>query len=101
MTIEVALLVSVTSLAFSIFFGIKNNKRSDAKEIEARVRENTKINMKLDNITSNTTDIKNEISEMRREINSHDNRLVKVEDSVKSAHHRINGIEERINIKEG
>lgn len=99
MTIEVstAIIISVLSLAFSVFMGLKSNKRTDTKDIEERVKENTRINMKLDAISSNTTDIKNEVSEMRKEINSHDNRIVKVEESVKSAHHRIDGLEERMN----
>ena len=81
MTIEVstAIIISVLSLGFSVFMGMKSNKRTDAKDIEERVKENTRINMKLDAISNNTTDIKNEVSEMRREINSHDGRIVKVE----------------------
>ena len=47
-------------------------------DIEERVKENTRINMKLDAISNNTTEIKNEVSEMRKEINSHDGRIVKV-----------------------
>lgn len=99
LTIEVstAIIISVLSLAFSVFMGLKSNKRTDTKDIEERVKENTRINMKLDAISSNTTDIKNEVSKMRKEINSHDNRIVKVEESVKSAHHRIDGLEERMN----
>ena len=77
--------------------GLKSNKRTDTKDIEERVKENTRINMKLDAISNNTTDIKNEVSEMRKEINSHDSRIVKVEESVKSFHHRLDGIEERLN----
>ena len=34
---------------------------------------------------------------MRKELNSHDNRIIKVEESVKSAHHRIDGLETRLN----
>lgn len=99
MTIEVstAIIISVLSLGFSVFMGLKSNKRTDAKDIEERVKENTRINMKLDAISNNTTDIKNEVSEMRKEINSHDSRIVKVEESVKSFHHRLDGIEERLN----
>ena len=99
MTIEIstAIIISVLSLGFSVFIGLKNNKRTDAKDIEERVKENTRINMKLDAISNNTTDIKNEVSEMRKEINSHDRRIVKVEESVKSFHHRLDGIEERMN----
>ena len=99
MNIEVstAIIISVLSLGFSVFMGLKSNKRTDTKDIEERVKENTRINMKLDAISNNTTDIKNEVSEMRKEINSHDSRIVKVEESVKSFHHRLDGIEERLN----
>lgn len=100
MTIEVALLLSVVSVSFSIFFGLKNNKRSDTKDIEDRVRENTKINMKLDNIASNTSDIKSEVSEIKKEMSGHEARIIKVEDSAKSAHHRIDEIVERLNGRE-
>nr|DAU28454.1 MAG TPA: toxin [Caudoviricetes sp.] len=101
MSIEIALLISIVSVCFSVFFGLKNNKRSDTKDIEERVKENTRINMKLDNIASNTTEIKNDVSEMRKEINLHGERIIKVEDSVKSAHHRLDGLEKRLNGEEG
>lgn len=100
MSIDIALLISIVSVCFSVFFGLKNNKRSDTKDIEERVKENTRINMKLDNIASNTTEIKNEVSEMRKEINLHGDRIIKVEESVKSAHHRLDGLEKRLNGEE-
>ena len=100
----VAIIISIISVTFSIFFGIislvlniKNNRRADNSDLEDRVRENTRINMKLDAISSNTKEIKDEVVEMRKELNSHDNRIIKVEESVKSAHHRIDGLEARLN----
>lgn len=98
MTLEIstAIIISALSLGFSVFMGVKSNKRTDTKDIEERVKENTRINMKLDGITNNTAEIKAELSEMRKEINSHDTRLVKIEESVKSAHHRIDGVEKVI-----
>ena len=100
----IAVIISIISVAFSVFFGLftlglnlKNNKKSDNAELTERVKENTRINMKLDTISSNTTEIKNEVTEMRKELNSHDNRIIKVEESVKSAHHRIDGLEARPN----
>ena len=101
MTIEVALLISMVSVAFSVYFGLKNSKRTDTKDIEERVKENTRINTKLDNITQTTQDIKSEISSMRDDIKSHNDRLIKVEESAKQAHHRIDGIEDRLNGKDG
>ena len=50
MNIEVALLISVISVCFSVYFGLKNNKRTDTKDIEERVKDNTRINVKLDDI---------------------------------------------------
>lgn len=99
----VAIIISIISVTFSIFFGIvslvlniKNNRRTDNSDLEDRVRENTRINMKLDAISSNTKEIKDEVVEMRKELNSHDNRIIKVEESVKSLHHRIDGMEARL-----
>ena len=102
-----AIIISIISVAFSVFFGLvslffnlKNDKKSDNSEIEERVKENTRINMKLDSISTNTTDIKNEIAEMRKELNSHDSRIVKVEESAKQAHHRIDELVKRFEEKE-
>lgn len=100
----VAIIISIISVTFSIFFGIaslvlniKNNRRTDNSDLEDRVRENTRINMKLDVISSNTKEIKDEVVEMRKELNSHDNRIIKVEESVKSLHHRVDEMATRLN----
>lgn len=100
----VAIIISIISVTFSIFFGIvslvlniKNNRRTDNSDLEDRARENTRINMKLDAISSNTKDIKDEVVEMRKELNSHDNRIIKVEESVKSLHHRVDEMATRLN----
>lgn len=100
----VAIIISIISVTFSIFFGvvslvlnIKNNRRTDNSDLEDRVRENTRINMKLDTISSNTKEIKDEVVEMRKELNSHDNRIIKVEESVKSLHHRVDEMATQLN----
>lgn len=102
----VAIIISIISVTFSIFFGIvslmlnlKNNRRTDNSDLEDRIRENTRINMKLDTISSNTKEIKDEVVEMRKELNSHDNRIIKVEESVKSLHHRVDEMATRLNEK--
>ena len=97
MTIEIAFLISLVSVAFSVYFGLKNNKRTDTKDIEERVKEYSRININLDDIGQTAKDIRLELSSVREEIKSHNDRLIKVEESVKSAHHRLDGMEERIN----
>ena len=100
----IAVIISIISVTFSVLFGLftlgfnlKSNRKSNNLELTERVKENTRINMKLDTISSNTTEIKNEVTEMRKELNSHDSRIVKVEESVKLAQHRIDGLETRLN----
>jgi predicted nucleic acid-binding Zn-ribbon protein len=100
MTIEIALLISIISVVFSVYFGMKNNKRSDTKEIEARVMNDTKINAKLDNISLTMQDVKTEISTMREDLKAYNERLIKVEESCKQAQHRLDLLETRFNRKE-
>lgn len=97
MQVEIAYIISIVSLAFSVFFGLKSSKHTDTKDIEERVKDNTKINMKLDAIAGTTQEIKSEISTMREEINSHNDKIIKLEQSLKSAHHRLDALEERMN----
>lgn len=103
MTIEVALLISFLSVAFSIFFGLKNNKRSDTKDIEERTRERTELNVKLGYITQNTQDIKEQINSLMRDVQKHGDRLTVVEgtinhtnDYLNKLHARIDSLEERV-----
>ena len=100
MQVEIAYLISIVSLAFSVFFGLKSSKHTDTKDIEERVKENTRINMKLDTILDTINEMKSERSEMKKELAEHEQKLTKVEASTASAHHRLDGIEERLNIKE-
>ena len=104
-TYLIALPIMLTSILGYVVWLLKeqkkdrdeNSKRTDTKDIEDRVKENTRINVKLDNITQTTQEIKSEISSMREDIKSHNDRLIKLEESVKSAHHRIDGVVERLN----
>lgn len=93
MTIEVTILISVISVAFAIFFGIKSNRREDVKIIEERATKNAEINYKLDTISGNVNDIKYDVSATRQKVEDMDKRLVIVEQSAKSAHHRIDRLE--------
>lgn len=89
MTIEVSLLVGIVSVAFAVYFGLKSNRRNDVKDIEDRAANNAKVNMKLDNISQTVNDIKYDISTTKKEVRDLTERVVSVEQSTKSAHHRL------------
>ena len=87
------------SLGFMIYFNLKNSKYTGVKDIERQVAERTEMNMKLDEINRNTTDIKYDVSAVKKDVQSHGDRLIKVEEGVKSAHHRLDSLEKKIGEK--
>lgn len=98
MMIEVALVISIVSVSFSVFFGMKNNKRTDVKEIEERVRENTTINFKLDDIGNNVKTIKDEVQDLKRVVQTHGEDIVMLKASYKSEHKRLDEMADRLNM---
>jgi peptidoglycan hydrolase CwlO-like protein len=89
MTIEITIVISAVSVAYAIYFGLKSNRRNDIKDIEERAANNAKVNMKLDNISVAVNDIKYDISATKKEVKELTERVVSVEQSAKSAHHRL------------
>lgn len=95
MTIEVALLISVVSVMFGIYSGISNLKRNNTADIKKDAVETATINVKLDTISKGVDDIKLEQKNTNKDIKELNERMLIVEQSTKSAHHRIDGIQER------
>lgn len=93
MTVELALMISIVSVGFSIFFGLKNSKKSDTEDITKRVERDTTVNLKLDNITNVVNDIRYDISATKKEVQALTERVATVEASAKQAHHRIDRLE--------
>jgi len=100
MTVEVAFLLSAVSIAFSIFFGLKNSKRNDAKDIEERTRDRAELNVKLDYIASGMQEIKEQISSLIKDVQNHGVKIAELEQSTKSAHHRLDTLEKKIDEKD-
>ena len=93
MTIEVALLVSGISLAFGIYQGIANLKRNKATDDKKDATEMTTVIVKLESIGTGVTEIKSDMKNIRQDLQDLRERVVVVEQSTKSAHHRINTLE--------
>lgn len=89
MTIEVALLVSVVSVAFSIFFGIKNSKKSDREDIAQRIARDTRVDMKLDEISKDVKEVKDTVKNIQNDVKDHEGRITKLEASYKAEHKRL------------
>lgn len=96
MTIEIAFLISGLSCAFAIYFGISSKKRNDTKDVQEETEEkaatNTMVMIKLENIADDLKDIKRENKENREEMQQLRERVVIVEQSLKSYHKRLDGM---------
>lgn len=93
----IAVLVSISALFVSFFFNNKNSKKTDVNEIVERATKNAEMNVKLDSMVRSMEEIKKQNTAIMDEINKHNDRIIKVEESLKSLHHRVNTMEERLN----
>lgn len=95
MTVELSLLLSGISVAFAIFFGISSKNRNDRKdteqEAEDRASTHTLLMTKLENIADDVKDIKRDYRETRTEVQDLRDRVIAVEQSLKSYHERLDG----------
>lgn len=95
MTVEISLLLSGISVAFAIYFGISSKNRNERKdteqETEDRASTHTLLMTKLENIADDVKEIKRDYRETREEVQSLRERVVAVEQSLKSYHKRLDG----------
>ena len=84
LTIEISLLLSGVSVACAIFFGICSKQRNEKKDTQQRATTDTMVMVKLENIADDLKDIKRESRENREEMKALRERVVIVEQSLKS-----------------
>lgn len=101
MSIEIALLISIISVGFSVFFGLKDSKKTDAKEIEERVARDTKTDMKLDEISKDVKEVKETVRNIQNDVKDHEGRIVKLEASYKAEHKRLDEIHDFLEMRRG
>lgn len=93
MTVEVALLISGVSLAFALYQGITNMKRNKAQDDKQDASQLTTVIVKLENIGEGVNEIKSDMKGVKEDVVELRERIVAVEQSAKSAHHRVDLLE--------
>ena len=96
----VSVSISFVSVAFAIFFGLKNNRRSDEKEIAERIARDTKTDMKLDAIANDVKEVKETVKSIQSDVKDHEGRIVKLEASYKAEHKRLDELFGMVDFKE-
>ncbi len=89
MNIEISLLCTITGA----LFGYMTYKKKTEHDIEEGASQKTLLATKLDYISKGVDDIRLDIKAQDVKLNNTIERLVKVEESTKSAHHRIDTLE--------
>lgn len=85
----IALGISLIGLIASVYFSGRKSKKADIDDAVRQAELNARINAKLDSIAADVRETAKNVDRLREEIAEHGNRIVAVEQSAKSAHHRI------------
>ena len=94
MTIEITILISVISVSFAVFFGLKNMKRADKDDISKQAERNAEINVKLDNLLSMVSNMQSDMKELT-------SRLTKDEKDTEALFIKFGELERRVEHLEG
>lgn len=96
MTIELSLLISGVSVAFAIFFGIRDQSRNNKKDTMEEAREDATIITKLEAIQTNMLEVKSEVRSYREEMKDIREHIARDNESLKSLHKRVDELQKRI-----
>lgn len=92
MTIEIALLISIVSVVFGAYQGLVTLKRHQSTDDRKSASEMTTVIVKLENIGAGVSEIKNEMQNMKSDIKSDHDLLIKVDASARQAHKRLDDL---------
>jgi predicted nucleic acid-binding Zn-ribbon protein len=92
MTIEISLLIAGISLAFGLYQGVSNLKRNSRMDTEKGAASITEVKVKLEIILEEIREIKVEFSGAKKEIREIRDKMITLEQSLKSAWHIIDGL---------
>lgn len=101
MSIEIALVISIISVSFGVYAGVTNMKRNKSSDDKSEATKMTTIIVKLENIIAGISEIKAEINDVKTEIREVRERTIKVEESARQAHKRLDAVEKIINVRKG
>jgi len=91
--IDISVLLSVVSVIIAAVVAAVNIKRSNANDNREEATNLTTLIVKLENISDGVNEIKSDMRNMKSDIQDLRDRLIRVEQSDKSAHHRIDTLE--------
>ena len=95
MQIELSVLISIVSVVFAVTIGVINVRRNKTKDDKSEAQQTATLNVRLESIEKGITEIKSNIKSIIAETKENRERIIKIEESSKQAHRRLDNIENR------
>ena len=95
MSVEVALIISILSVFFAIFFGALNMRRNQKADDRREQSDMTTVIVKLENISADTGEIKNDIKSLKEDVRNNRDNIIRIDESLKSAWKQINELQHK------
>ena len=92
MTAEIAVIISALSLAFAVYQGTVNMRRTGRKDTKEDSLQIATVMVKLEDIDQGVKSIRMDIKDVKSDIRENRERIIKAEESIKQAHRRIDEI---------
>lgn len=89
----ITIIISAASLVTAIYVAISNSKKNSKQETKLDASEMTTVIVKLENIGNGITEIKSEMKTVKADIKEDHDRIIRVEESTKQAHKRIDELQ--------
>lgn len=85
--------IGVICSAVGALVGILGFIRYSKQDVKQETSNSTRVEIKLDYAITGINEIKSDIKDTRKDVAILQDRLTRVEESTKSAHHRIDGLQ--------
>ncbi len=89
----ITIIISAASLITAVYVAISNSKKNDKQETKSDASEMTTVIVKLENIGNGITEIKSEMKTIKTDMKEDHDRIIRVEESAKQAHKRIDELQ--------
>ena len=96
MMVELAVVFSAISLVFGLYEGIESLRRGRKKDVSSDTASLTTVIVKLESIGQGVSEIKSDLNNVKGDIREMRELIIKVEESAKQSHRRIDSVEKRI-----
>lgn len=89
-----SVMIALASLVVAVIVAIYNISKDGRNKEKTNTSEITTVIVKLESINNGVSEIKSEMKNVKRDIQELRDRIIVVEQSSNSAHHRIDSVEE-------